>query len=519
VSVIRKIDTATRSISFMHCKKAYLIVNPRAGQNIATIPGVIAVLSAAGWKTTIALKEFGGHAMKLATKAADRGYDLVIAYGGDGTLSQVINGVMNSKGQQSIVGVIPGGTANQWASEIGVPADPMKAALTLINSIVHKVDIGHLEVEGLTFPTTQDAQQPNGSKQQRNRKVKATSKAKHHFLLTTGLGFDAAVIRHVSKPLKYRLGRLAFGVAAAQNLPDQHPFPVEIGSNGNNKNSSVLWHGEAMEVVISNTRRYADAVDITPDAYIDDGILDVCVITAGTPLETVQQLTSLLVMHKPDNLTAEFFRGAHFSLGLPASIHIQLDGSTATLKDYLSKPDRDALQRAGDAEHVIVNYRFNAMRAALRMAFPRTYNQALFRESAKRKDGQPASQQQEHPDDKQPDTQSAQHLANEQIQPTPLESRDALLAGGHQVTIVGIAPNPNQQHAYIIAGYALKQETGENKPVAICVDDHTTLLKVTGSPVALPMLEELQEGDGIIVEGKKSKRGVIQARRVVIPDM
>jgi YegS/Rv2252/BmrU family lipid kinase len=503
----------------MNCKKAYLIVNPRAGQNIATIPGVIAVLSAAGWKTTISLKEFGGHAMKLATKAAEKGYDLVIAYGGDGTLSQVINGVMNARGQQSVVGVIPGGTANQWASEISVPPDPMKAALALINSVVHKVDIGHIEVEGLTFPTAQDAQQSNGSKQLRNRKVKATSKAKHHFLLTTGLGFDAAVISHVSKPLKYRIGRLAFGVAAAKEIPDQHPFPVEIGTNGNSKNSSVLWHGDAMEVVISNTRRYADAVNITPDAYIDDGILDVCVITAGTPLETVQQLTSLLVMRKPDNLTTEFFRGAHFSLSVPASTHIQLDGSAATLKDYLSKPDREALQHAGDAEHVTVNYRFDTMRAALRMAIPRTYDQALFTESAKRKGSQPASKQQGDLDAKQPDTQPAQQLANEQTQPAPLEQREALLAGGQQVTIVGVAPNPNKQHAYIIAGYALKQETGENKPVAVCVDDHTALLKVTGAHVAPPTLEELQEGDGIIVEGKKSKRGVIEAKRVVIPDI
>jgi len=503
----------------MHCKKAYLIVNPRAGQNIATIPGVIAVLSAAGWKTTIALKEFGGHAMKLATKAAEKGYDLVIAYGGDGTLSQVINGVMNARGQQSVVGVIPGGTANQWASEMSVPPDPMKAALALINSVVRKVDIGHIEVEGLTISTTQDAQQPNGSKQLHNRKVKATSKAKHHFLLTTGLGFDAAVISHVSKPLKYRIGRLAFGVAAAKEIPDQHPFSVEIGTDGNSKNSSVLWHGDAMEVVISNTRRYADAVDITPDAYIDDGILDVCVITASTPLETVQQLTSLLVMRKPDNLTAEFFRGAHFSLSVPASIHIQLDGSAATLKDYLSKPDWDALQHAGDAEHVTVNYRFDAMRAALRMAIPRTYDQALFTEPAKRKDSQPASKQQGDLDARQLNARSAQSTTDEHAQPASLEQRDALLAGGYHVTIVGVAPNPNKHHAYILAGFAVKQETGENKPVAICVDDHTVLLKVTGAPAALPILEGLQEGDGIIVEGKKSKRGVIEAKRVVIPDI
>jgi len=112
----------------MKCKKACLVINPRAGQNLAKITDVLAVLSAAGWSTDIALKEYGGQTMDLATRAAEDGYDLVVAYGGDGTLNQVVNGVMNAKGQHSIVGVIPGGTANVWAGEIGIPGDPVKAA-------------------------------------------------------------------------------------------------------------------------------------------------------------------------------------------------------------------------------------------------------------------------------------------------------------------------------------------------------------------------------------------------------
>ncbi len=95
----------------MKCKRACLVINPRAGQNIAKLADVIAVLAAAGWKTDIAIKEYGGHSMELATKAAEEDYDLVIGYGGDGTLNNVVNGVMNVKGQHSIVGVIPGGTA------------------------------------------------------------------------------------------------------------------------------------------------------------------------------------------------------------------------------------------------------------------------------------------------------------------------------------------------------------------------------------------------------------------------
>src|SRR5438067_721133 len=184
----------------MRCKRACLVINPRAGENLAKITDVIAVLSAADWSSTVYIKEYGGHSMELAARAAEQDYDGVIAYGGDGTLNQIVNGVMNTKGQHSVIGIIPGGTANVWAGEVGIPTDPVKAALTLVGSEVRKVDIGHVEVQGLTFPGTttnsQDQQQTTGKKG-RTRKVKKTSKAKHHFLLMAGLGIDAAIMSGV----------------------------------------------------------------------------------------------------------------------------------------------------------------------------------------------------------------------------------------------------------------------------------------------------------------------------------
>jgi len=82
----------------MREKKACLIINPRGGQNIAKLPDITTVLAAAGWDTDIAIKEYGGHTMELANEAAEKNYDLVIGFGGDGTLSQIVNGVMNAGG-------------------------------------------------------------------------------------------------------------------------------------------------------------------------------------------------------------------------------------------------------------------------------------------------------------------------------------------------------------------------------------------------------------------------------------
>jgi len=497
----------------MKCKKACLIINPRGGQNLAKIPDVLAVFAAAGWNTEIKLKEFGGQTMKLATEAAEEDYDLIITYGGDGTLNQVVNGVMNTKGQNSIIGLIPGGTANVWAGEIGIPSDPVKAALALVDSDVRKVDIGHIEVESLTFPeTTQDDQQQNHKGSQK-KKAKATSKTKHHFLLMAGLGIDAAIMGHVSKPLKYRIGPLAVGASAAKELPKQHPFPVEIRA-GALRGGEVLWKGEALQVVVGNTRRYADVVEMTPNAYIDDGVLDIRVITAGDPLSTMEQIVSLVLQRKPDNTTSEYFHGAHLTITVPASIDIQLDGSAVKLKDYLSKSDREALAHAGDPEHVMVNYRVNAMPRALQVALPHTYDDALFEESAHTEE---AAQQAEGSK-----IEASQETANDTAQQNGQESEEdleharTLLDNGRKVTVIGVSPNPAKKDAFIIAGTTTSQSNGAATPAAVTIDSDATMMKSTGENVPPAIVSKLHEGETILVEGKKSKRGVIHAKRIVV---
>src|SRR5207244_3790699 len=174
-----------------------------------------------------------------------------------------------------------------------------------------------------------------------------------------GLGIDAAIMGKVDKNLKHHIGVAAVGITATEQLPEQRAFPVEVRVIEKERNTEQVWKGEALQIVIGNTRRYANTVEITADASIDDGLLDACVITAGDPLSTVQQIASLLFRRKPDNRATEFFRGAQFSIRVPASIALQLDGTTVRLKDYLSKSDRKALQHAGDKEHVMVTYEFD----------------------------------------------------------------------------------------------------------------------------------------------------------------
>ena len=283
----------------MKYKTAYLIINPRLGKKVNALTAMIAVLSAAGWKTDTAIKEFGGHTRKLARKAAEAGYDLVIGFGGDGTLNQVVNGVMAAKRHGCIAGVIPGGTANVWAHEIGMSENPIKASLLLINSEGCKVDVGHVAVDSLHFaPGNRD-----GQKEERQAR-----RGRNHFLLMAGLGADAAIMSQVPTSLKERIGKAAVALAALKTLPSQHAFPVEIWSSDEGTKEAMRWRGKALQVIVGNTRRYGNFAEATPDALIDDGALDVCIITAGNAPSTIEQILSILLHRNPRSGRCERFR-------------------------------------------------------------------------------------------------------------------------------------------------------------------------------------------------------------------
>ena len=486
----------------MKRRTALLIINPRSGENVAKLTDLLAVFSAAGWKTDTALREFGGHTMQLARKAAEAGYDLVIGYGGDGTLNQVVNGVMAAKRRRSMVGLIPGGTANVWAHEIGMPEDPVKASLLLVNSEGRKVDLGHVEVDSVPLPPgTTDRQE----------KERRASGGRHHFLLMAGLGIDAAILRRVSTPLKQKIGAAAVALAAVKELPSQHVFPLEIRSSGAGREAGVLWGGEALQVIVGNTRRYGNIAEVTPEAYIDDGVLDVCVITAGDPLTTIGQILSTLLHRKPRSGRSEYFQGAHFWITVPASIDLQLDGSRVTRKDCLAAPDRTARRQAEDPEADMVTYRFDAMPRALRVAIPCIYDGALFEEGSGKESVLATEQQRPDRDAVRAEARGAgdaRHQGPEQI--------DALLEHGRKVTVVGVCPNPERRGTCIVAGGTSEKKTGESKPVAVRIDHNTTLVRSTGEPLPAAFAAELPEGGVIVVEGKQSKRGVIRAKRVVV---
>jgi YegS/Rv2252/BmrU family lipid kinase len=512
----------------MRYKNVCLIINPRDGQNMAKINDVLAVFSAAGWKTDMLLKTYCGQTMDLATQAAKKDYDLMVSYGGDGTLNQVINGVKNVKGKR-VVGLLPGGTANEWAGEVQIPGDPVKAALALVKSEVREVDLGHVSVQRLIFTgAMEDAQkQAKGkakikSKAKRN-KEKDSTKAPHNFLMMAGLGIDAAVIGQTPNSLKHKIGPIAFDISAAKEVVEHQPFHLEI-RDGKNEDH-MLWQGEALQVIVANTRRYANMVEVAPDAYLDDSVLDACVITKGNPLTTMQQISAMLLRHRLDDEDQNIrrFRGAHFSIRVPASIPLQLDGSRVRLKDYLGKAERKVLEQE-DSKDLVVDYRLDALPRAIQMAIPRTYDNALFEDKrhegtamAHAGDGDVAVSRDKGGQQAEEGKGEGERLSRSDEEGAHMpEDVEALLDGARNVSVVGGIANVNKKKAGIIAGNTTKQSTGEKLPVAVRSDQKTVIINKAGEHVSQAVVEKLPEGETIVVKGKKSKRGVIQATHFLV---
>ena len=520
-------------MKMMHRKKGYLIINPHGGQDLTRFPDIMTVFAAAGWEVDNVLIEYGGQELTLTKKALSANYDVLIAHGGDGTISKIMEAiVMNEQDSEStkskdskenkeekvhnVLGALSGGTANQWVHEIGYPTDPVQAALALINSDIRYVDVGRISVENVIFPAAQH--------QKQKAHKKAHAKGAHYFLLTAGFGIDAAIISHTSKTLKERIGSLAYEVAATKELPEQHPFYVEISPVGETKqtsqNDSVAtqanneqvqqegqqdkaWHGKAIQIVVGNTRRYGDEVELNPNAYIDDGRLDICVMTDEGAVKVAQQVTSLLLRKKPDNTSTIALQEAHFTITLPAHVGIQLDGGSIELRHFLSTSEQDALEHQTDPSQVLVTYRIDTLPQVLAVSVPRTYNNTLFSHSLNASPVTPVINT----------SQPSKVLTEQTLTQTQI---DTLIRKSQRVTIVGIVPDQSHPQSYIIAGTTQKARREDITPVAMCINTETPIHTSNGEPRLPRDLQTLQSGSILHIVGDANKRGVVQVEHIIL---
>ena len=327
----------------MEKEKALLVTHPKAERYVADILPILDER----WEISSQVTAYAGHGIELTVDALQKDYRWIIAFGGDGMLNEVVNGAMQTQ-QQCTVGTLPGGTVNQWGHEIGLPAHPIEAAQVLTTSIPRSVDIGFVGVQALTISDEIFSQ----------TEMEGKLNVRHHFIIIAGLGVDAVTIQSTTESSKQHYGQLAFMLDWLQVLPSIRPFPAQIDWSNHQS-----WRGQPWDILVSNTRRYANVTNLIPKAHVDDGLLDIRIFSLFSP--------------EPGLLHP--FQDSSFSVKLPASVALELDGSSIPLTDYLSVENQKRLLHVTDMSKVIVTYKFMSIATALSMAIPKEYTGELFK--------------------------------------------------------------------------------------------------------------------------------------------
>jgi len=222
-----------------------LIVNPHAGggKGQKWTPKLENALKQRSWEVRTVLTERQGDA---AFAAREIEADLILVAGGDGVFHDAINGMWQSQ-RLVPIGLIPIGTGNVFAANMGIPSHPIDALEQLLNGQVKWLDVG--EAHGQIF----------------------------HCSL--GVGFDAYVVAQmetVSKPQKRFLGKLVYFLQALRHSLRYRWSSIRVEAELADGDRQV-WEKEAWLVLISNLPDYG-GVKVTPNAEPDDGLLDLCIL-------------------------------------------------------------------------------------------------------------------------------------------------------------------------------------------------------------------------------------------------
>jgi diacylglycerol kinase (ATP) len=272
-----------------------VIVNPTAGGGrAARIVGWLRERLHARPDARLEVTRRAGDAERWAADAAGDGHDRVVAVGGDGTIQEVVNGLVNGA-QGATLGIVPMGSGNDLARSLGLPRDPHECWTQAIGSQERHVDLVRAD---------------HGDAQPR------------WFSSAGGIGFDARVAAAMATRTGWQRSRLGYLLTTLIELRRFENRRVELTLDGERQEREVLF------VAIANGAYYGGGMRICPDAEVDDGMLDLCIVGNLSRLAALREIPNL-------------YRGTH--IGHPAvemarARRIEIDGDRDTLVHLDGEP-------------------------------------------------------------------------------------------------------------------------------------------------------------------------------------
>lgn len=278
--------------------RAYLIYNPAAGRFPSHILAERAarVLREKGWELSLLQTQNGEHITHLARQAAEAGMDAFFVAGGDGSLNRALSGLL---GSETALGVLPAGTANVWAQELGLPGLTWtrwlaleESARRLAGATIQVVDVGLL----------------NG----------------RPFLLWAGIGLDGFIVYHLEprSPLEKHFAVAQYAASVVWHASQWRGMKLRVEADGRRLS------GQFLLASVSNVHLYAGGFAVlSPEARLDDGLMDLWLFEGETLADIVQlgwELGTGRHVSSPQVQKIPFFH--HLRLEAEKPLYVQVDG-------------------------------------------------------------------------------------------------------------------------------------------------------------------------------------------------
>lgn len=270
-------------------KRARLIYNPTSGREEMRrrLPDVLQRLERGGLETSTHMTIGEGDATLAATEAVERGFDVIIAAGGDGTLYEVVNG-MAEKDCRPPLGILPLGTTNDFARALNIPRSWDAACDLIIRGHTQVIDVGKVN--------------------------------QRYFINIAGGGSLTELTYEVPSKLKTVLGQLAYYMKGIEKLPRLKPIEAYIKSDDRD------LHEEIMMFLIANSNSVGGFEKLSPDASLNDGLLDVFILKKCNLAEFIRVLTLALRGEHFSDPNLIYFRTKDIQVTSPDYVQLNLDG-------------------------------------------------------------------------------------------------------------------------------------------------------------------------------------------------